>query len=97
VRAEQRSFGARPQPGTDDAHDVVAGLGMGDHYESSDHRPDGEETILLIAVVFVVDHETVGVIVEQSPNLLERDPMLVPVRPAFSSIPLYSHQGYASD
>ena len=64
---------------------------MDNHHDSSPDRANGDEPILIFAVLFIVDHQVVLVTLEEGSNLIEADTVLPLVLALLRWIPLYPH------
>jgi len=66
---------------------IVDLLGVYGRDQSVYRRPDREKSILVLAVVLVVDHQVIGFSYEQRFRRLERDPVLGAIRAGLGCVP----------
>lgn len=91
MTAKERLLSPCSRPRGDDTDAIVDLLRIHDGDQSVDGSPDREESILVLAVIIVVNHQIIGLSFEQRSRRLESNPVLCAIRAGLGWVPRDPH------
>src|SRR5207344_1526767 len=74
-----------------DSQDIIVTLRVGNNDHASPDRADGDESVLLVGMVLIVDFQVVNTGLEKPGGFIEGQAMLCPIGFVLGSIPLEAH------
>jgi len=91
MSVERVFLGPGRHTSTDDADNILPRFRERGSDNAPYDRADRKESIFILTVLPVVEHEVVRIALEEHPDLIKADTMLGAIRPILLGVPLHPH------